>query len=316
MAIHFWQPYMSFEAEAQDDQGRKVTLKGDGECREAIACTLKDDLSDYLGREVQDPVRSWKYSFVTEKNLRFGLRAPGKVVLGIGSEALFECWNAPYTYDDYDDEEGEDQYRRNREERDKKVISQRVVDFYYLADLFCGTFGVLWSPYRRAGQKKYLSRVPRRVGSLDSSDYLDYHGVDNTLLLHPALPSFFLGLLRLAAFLALEGQEVKKIRALVRVADLRRALERADRKACTRLLRQVKRYIVRRETGLWTFGRQDGEKFNRLLNYLASGGTALTLFSQDVAKNWQLDVPCKTPPGFRDFSKPKGALPPPLRKAA
>lgn len=161
---------------------------------------------------------------------------------------------------------------------------QRVRDFYYLADLLCGTFGVLLGRPRPRGARGFtrpqLRTVPKR---------LTYTGVDTTAVLHPGLLSLYLGQLRLAAFLAAAGQ-ANELRKVIPDRELQSTLRRGDRKDCVRLLRRAGPWILRKEEGLWAFHSRNPERFRRLLSFLSAGHTAEDLFGSDVPANWSVSV--------------------------
>lgn len=168
--------------------------------------------------------------------------------------------------------------------RDKGPIpTERFQDFYYLADLLCGTFGVLLDP-RKDIRKLKAQSIPRAGRQAKS---LNYRVSGPELLYHPAITALFLSQLRLAAFLTAAG-EATTISQVIPRDELSAALKNRDREACIRFLRKAKRWVLRGEQGLWAFNSRSHSRYDTLLDYLEKGGTALSLFGRSIDTNWGL----------------------------
>lgn len=167
---------------------------------------------------------------------------------------------------------------------DRTAISlARVKDFYYLADLLCGTFGVLFDPREGVRVRKVVE--PTAARKIERT--LDYPVSGPEILFHPALVAMFLGQLRLAAFLAAAG-EAQAIAKVAPRAQVRRAIASGNRAACVNLLRKVGKWVLRSESGMWAFNYRGRNRYNKLLTYLEKGGTAVSLFGNSIPKNWSL----------------------------
>lgn len=284
---------------------RRFTLTASSHCRALLCTRIQESFRRKLATRTVKKVKpnySWApeiiyATYTAQGNLAFeGNPVPAK--LSIATSALRKHtrrkgrtwgWEPSYTV-----EKG-------------PIPIQRVRDFYYLADLLCGTFGVLLGrsrPRRAQGfTRPQLRTVPKR---------LTYTGVDTTAILHPGLLSLYLGQLRLAAFLAAAGQ-ASELRKVIPDRELQSTLRRGDRKSCVRLLRRAAPWILRGEEGLWAFHKRNPERFRHLLNFLNAGHTAEDLFGSNVPANWSVSVQNSYlggqdfhDRGFQDFMRSSG----------
>lgn len=295
--VIFFQPNIGISGRMKPAKGRAKAISRTNHCRallnsalskamESLFTTAKVERRPYQTYDYRTYRQKTAYQAVTVREVTGELAEDGldfPATLSIARVALQQrvrskrprgYYYDPWDDDDYDGEEGRPK---------KETISQaRMKNFFYLMDLFCGTFGVLFTP---DGKNTHWRRSPvPRVAPRRMS----YLGVSSLLLLHPALTALFLGQMRLAAFLS-STKAPATLRKKVSEKELRKALAAGDREACAKFLRKAKPHILRKERGLWAFAARTSARFDRLLDYLEEGGDALQLFGKDVPKNWKLD---------------------------
>lgn len=302
--LYFWQPIVNVSAPlVRENAKRAVTITAGSHCRALLNRALWEKLANGL-TQLKKSVRSspsWTGSpqitvsrTVNDKAVWADRSKPARLGIAVGALRPYKRVREGYS---------------NWMEWVQKpgpVSLQTCKDFYYLADLLCGTFGVLMSPNRQPGQKAFISARGKRV-----PQQLSYRGVDSIVLLHPALPALFLGQLRLAAFLAATGQAAT-IRKTIPEALVSAAILEADRGQCAHLLRKAAPWVLRSENGLWVFKKRGAENYQKLLTYLEEGGNAFTLFGKNLIANWKLsqgtDIygPNHHSRGFNDFMSRAG----------
>ena len=307
-SLIFFQPSIGISAGIKPEKGRAKRISRNSHCRALMNTGISTAIRPmFTSKEtitkprVNDP---WGYGY-TERITRYTAKN-SLARNGLEASATFSIEKLGLRK----------RCRKQRRDRyggcytadfpEKKPVSQkRMKDFFYLADLLLGTFGVLFSPAEKDSPWK-RSPVPRVV-----PNRLEYRGLNSLPLLHPALTALFFGQLRLAAFLA-RNELAEDIRQVVPERELRQALKDGDRKTCVRFLKRARPWILRSENGLWAFTLRGGERFDRLLRYLSADGNAYKLFGNSIAQNWQLlrDSPYGADfhnHGFQDFmSQGKG----------
>lgn len=307
--LYFWQPVVQVSAPlAVGNKKKALEIKASSHCRALLNRSLWERLATgltQLQKSAPKPSLTWvgSPSMIMRRTAKDTVTWKEKAVpakIGIALGALRPYKKVKDGYSSW----------TNWVPDSKPISLQTYNDFYYLANLLCGTFGVLMSPNRQAGQKTFVSprlrQAPRQ---------LSYRGIDSIVLLHPALPALFLGQLRLAAFLAAAGQAAA-IRKAIPEETVTAAILEADRAQCVSLLRKAAPWVLRSESGLWVFKRRGtgNASYQKLLTYLEGGGTAFTLFGKDLVQNWKLvqgavDVygPNHHDRGFNDFMSRKGS---------
>jgi hypothetical protein len=307
--VVFFQPVIGISAKVKPHKGRAKALTRTSHCRALLNGQIGGDLKKCFSTIVKERKHVMQYAYlgngmygnrnvlltvatpVLDKKLaENGLDYPAE--LSIASTALKRRVGANFTY-------GED----GRAEK-KPIPQSRLRDFFYLADLLCGTFSVLFTPSDKEPMWR-KSPVPKAVPVR-----LSYLGGSSLALLHPALTALFFGQLRLAAFLT-TTPAAQELRQEVPTRDLSSALVDGDREKLVKLLRKARPYILRKEHGLWAFNSRNGARFDRLLSYFALGGDAFKLFETNIIKNWGLNH--RTPygvnyheRGFNDYMSSRG----------
>jgi hypothetical protein len=304
--LYFWQPEvgLSVQVKAKSKDGKAIKgkqISASSYCRALLNRDLAQKIRDVLTTPCFAPRKNWAghvesvavgrevtKSLVLAENDQFAKIGVSGRSLKRYSKRRSRSWG--YYQTEWVPDKG-------------RIPISRVKDFYYLADLLCGTFGVLLDP-------RETPRVPTllKVSDIKSCPTsLSYIVGGPEILLSPAITALYLAQLRLAAFLAANG-EAAAIAKVAPRAEVRKAVLGGDRKACVSLLRKAQKWVVRSENGLWAFPRGSTPRFRKLMKYLAGGGTAVSLFGQALDKNWGLSRGYSEfhGRGFRDFMKGSG----------
>lgn len=152
---------------------------------------------------------------------------------------------------------------------------QREETLGELIRLLVEPWNILASPFGEAveaGTTKVRSAFHRHTYT--------YTGLDQTMLAHPALVSFYVGLLRNCLRLSRVG--AKEILRLVPRATVTKALREKDKAACFRIIKKMAPVFLRRDSPV------HGRDFEALLEFLKADRTFLDLFCTGLERDWSM----------------------------
>ena len=315
-SVYFFQPSIGIEAKVKPNKGRAKTVKKSSHCRALLNTSISNQLKSAFVKTVTTyrtiPAvnNNYGYNYPERKEAMRSYQAKAELgEKGLDFPAILSMSVAglrTYAKKKVKDPWGYGNQSYTTWSPVKGPIPKvRMKDFFYLADLLCGTLSVLLTPEDEDTHWR-RTPVPRELPTR-----LEYLGVSSLVLLSPALTALFFGQLRLAAFLASAGK-ADELRKVAPEGELRKALSKANREQCVAFLEAAKPWILRKESGLWAFTNRSKDRFERLLRYFDEGGDVGALFSKNILKSWALlgDSPYGTDfhgRGFNDYMGQQGS---------
>ena len=259
------------------------TVRGRSPCREGVLANLRCGMWDALTGPAGGGA-GWRDT--SPRKLRFGidleeeaLKQPGQTVLRV--HAAHSCKRSDRAYQ----------------------------EFVWLSDATVGLLNVLLNPNRYTGT--WWRTHKEEVQSDHDHGMLNYYGVDNTLLYHPALVSLNIGLLRQCVLIAGRGL-ARAALANVKRPEVVKALNQSDAEQALELFKKMRPWVEvtsQREHRAINFPVPKGS-FSKLLNLhqaLYIHGFEKT-FNADLITAWNLKgglygLPCN---GIHDYMGQQG----------
>lgn len=242
---------------------KKISIFGGSSCREGIIGNIRHAIRTCAGHHIRSGegagCAGWRREFSPYGSLeldRNSLKQPGLSSISLHSAHITANRSRPNP--DYKTPKELNEYKRKnpgryypwdylarekflRVSRGAPLTDTNIQDFIDICDAVVGPLTVLLNPDRYQGDWWKTSLDEALVGPKRSA-FLNWYGVDNTVIAHPALTSLYTGLVRQCAYIA-RTSLVDQIREDVEGMDLEGCLSESDEVQALRIATKMKRWI-------------------------------------------------------------------------
>lgn len=239
-------------------RSRKIDIQGSSTCREGIIGNIRNALRTAGGHSIRSSGGpGWQRVFSPYGSLELNrdvLKQPGESSVAVYSSHITADRSEPNL--NYRTPKERKAYRNRglyypwhervhlkliRTHRTAQLTDTNIQDFIDICNAVVGPLTVLLNPDRYQGNW-WQTSIGECLAGQRRSNYLNWYGVDNTVIAHPVLTSLYSGLVRQCAYIV-RTNLADQIREDIEGMGLEECLNESDEVQALRIATKMKRWI-------------------------------------------------------------------------